>query len=203
MTKTISKGQVTKNSILDLAMQLASTLGISGISIGELAKKAGMSKSGLFAHFESKDILQIDVLKLASERFVAQVLTPSFKVARGEPRIRAMFENWIKWNKNQKQLPGGCIFIAAAIELDDQPGALRDYVKKTQSDLMDAIAHAAQIAIEEGHFKKNVDPKQFAWSMYSFILGYHHFNRLLEDPTAEQRLRNSFEGLIVYAKVYK
>ncbi|RYZ69469.1 MAG: TetR/AcrR family transcriptional regulator [Proteobacteria bacterium] len=186
----------TKALILNTAVKLASREGIEGLTIGELAKAVGMSKSGLFAHFGGKDQLQLDVLKQATDRFVDSVMRPAFKAERGEPRLKAMFENWLTHLNDDSELPGGSILIAASIELDDRPGALRDFVQKAQRDLIANVERAAQMAVEEGHFRSDLDVEQFAWSMYSFVLGYHHFKRMLEDPKAELHLKRSFQGLL-------
>ncbi len=179
---------------------MASTVGLEGLSFGELAKAVGMSKSGLYAHFQAKDQLQLSVLKAASQIFVSSVLIPAFKEPRGEPRIRAMFENWMGHLNGTSHLPGGSVFISASIELDDRPGPLRDYVKSQQKILIQTIEHAAKLAVDVGHFKENLDADLFAWTMYSFVLGYHHFKRMLDDPKAEEHLRSSFEGLLAVSK---
>ncbi|MEO5762114.1 MAG: TetR/AcrR family transcriptional regulator, partial [Vicinamibacteria bacterium] len=117
----LSKGETTRAAILDAALATASRVGFEALSIGELAKEVGLSKSGLFAHFTSKEDLQIEVVKKAISKFVELVVTPSLKQPRGEPRVRAMFENWFDWSR-ASELPGGCLFIAASSELDDRPG---------------------------------------------------------------------------------
>jgi AcrR family transcriptional regulator len=190
----------TKTVILDTAMKIASRWGIEGLTIGELAKAVGMSKSGLFAHFGGKDQLQLDVLKSATENFVEAVMKPAFTEPRGEPRIRAMVKNWIEHLNDEAALPGGSILIAASIEVDDKPGPLRDFVQKSQTDLMKNIERAAQIAVDEGHFRADLDVEQFAWSLYSFVLGYHHFKRMLEDPKADLHFKRSFGGLLEVAR---
>ncbi len=171
-------------------------VGLEALSFGGLAKAVGMSKSGLYAHFQAKDELQLSVLKAASDIFESTVLAPAFKKPRGEPRLRAMFENWMEHLNGNDNLPGGSVFIGASIELDDRPGPLRDYVQNQQKKLIKTLATAAKIAVEEGHFKRDLDTEQFAWTMYCFVLGYHHFKRMLRDPKAEEHLRNSFEGLV-------
>lgn len=190
----------TKSLILDTAVKIASRDGIEGLTIGELAKAVGMSKSGLFAHFGNRDQLQLDVLKSATESFVATVMKPAFTQPRGEPRIKAMFKNWLEHLNDDDELPGGSILISASIELDDRPGPLRDFAKNAQTDLISNIEKAARIAVEEGHFREDLDVEQFAWSMYSFVLGYHHFKRLLEDPKAELHLKRSFNGLLTISR---
>ncbi len=191
-----TKSANTKALILDTAVKIASREGIEGLTIGELAKAVGMSKSGLFAHFGGKDQLQLEVLRQATERFVDVVMKPAFRAPRGEPRLKEMFKNWFDHLNDEMALPGGSILISASVELDDRPGALRDFVQKAQKDLIANVERAAQLAVEEGHFRKDLDVEQFAWSMYSFVLGYHHFNRMLEDPKAELHLKRSFKALL-------
>lgn len=192
----MSKGISTKKYILETATKIASTHGIQGITIGELAKATGMSKSGLFAHFETKDNLQLEILKLASDNFVEEVLVPAFKKPRGEDRLVSMFENWLAYLNDSSSLPGGSIFISASFELDDRPGELRDFVLKSQSDLINNIAKAARIAVEVGHFKKDLDTEEFAKKFYSFVLGYHHFKRMLRDEGADIFVRKAFCEII-------
>lgn len=189
----------TRAVILETALKLASRDGIEGLTIGELAKAVGMSKSGLFAHFGGKDQLQIAVLKLAVTRFVDIVLRPAFESPRGEPRIQAVFDNWLDHLNDRKALPGSSILIAASTEFDERPGPIRDFILKAQKDLIGNIEKAARMAIEEGHFTAKLDVELFAWSMYSFVLGYYHFKRMLEAPRAEDHLRRSFKTLLEVA----
>ena len=188
------KGRETHAQILDGALALASTVGLEGLSIGSVAKAAGMSKSGLFAHFESKEDLQLQVLKTAVDRWIRRVMVPALSEPRGEPRVRAMFDNWLTWAESGHA--GGCPFIAASAELDDRPGPLRDYLVATQRDALEGLATAANIAIAEEDFRGDLDTEQFAHDFYSIVLAYHHFHRLLEDPRAAERARLSFEDLL-------
>lgn len=194
------RARSTRAVILDTALKIASRDGIDGLTIGELAKAVGMSKSGLFAHFRGKDNLQLSVLELATERFIGSVLKPAFTAPRGEPRLKALIKNWIDHLNDEDLLPGGSILIAASIELDDHPGVLRDFVKKAQIDLISNIEKAAKMAVDEGHFRNDLDVDQFAWSMYSFVLGYHHFKRMLDDPKAEQHLKRAFQDLLEFSR---
>jgi AcrR family transcriptional regulator len=196
----MSKGEETRTAILDTALALASTGGLEGLSIGNLAREVGLSKSGLFAHFNSKENLQLQVLTTAAERFVAEVVTPALRRPRGEPRVRALFEHWLAWAK-ASYLPGGCPFVATAVELDDRPGPLRDYLVDAQSRWLGTMARAATIAVEEGHFRAGLDGEQFAYELYSILLAYHLFRRLLRDPRAEARSRSAFERLLASARV--
>jgi len=193
----MSKGEQTKRLIIDQALELASTVGLEQLTIGALAGATGMSKSGLFAHFRSKEQLQLQVLVEARQRFIEMVVAPALKKPRGEARLRAMFENIMKqW---EEDLPGGCIFHAVSAELDDQPGPARDYLIETQRDYADTLRHAAEIAIEEGEFRKDLDVDQFVFELSSITAAYHHFGRLLGDPNAQRRARNMFEGLLARA----
>lgn len=192
--------KTTKELILETATRIASTDGIEGLTIGELAKAVGMSKSGLFAHFKGKDQLQLMVLRMAVEKFVEIVMKPAFKAPRGEPRLHALLKRWISHLENESELPGGSVLITASVELDDRPGPLRDYVQKVQNDLIKNIEKAARIAVESGHFREDLDTEQFAWTMYSYVLGYHHFRRMLEDPKAEPHLMRAFEDLLKSAR---
>jgi AcrR family transcriptional regulator len=188
------KGDATKQNILDKAISLASALGLDGLSIGRLADELKLSKSGLFAHFKSKEKLQIQVLDLAAYQFSQVVVKPTVQRPRGKARVQALFENWMKWGKGS--LPGGCIFMAAAFELDDQPGPVRDHLVRLQKEWVEVIRKIAEHSIEAGYFKKNLDATQFAFDFYSIGLSYHYFSRLLEDKQAEKRARNSFESLL-------
>jgi AcrR family transcriptional regulator len=191
----VSKGEATRSAILTHALGLASEVGLDGLSIGALAERAGMSKSGLFAHFGSKEELQVAVLDEAVRRFVEVVISPALKERRGEPRVRALFERWLSWAR-QDFMPGGCIFLAAAIDLDDRPGPARDRLVASQRDWHDALATAARIAIEEKHFRPNLDVDQFAFELYAIAQGYHQLTRLMQDPKANERARAAFERLL-------
>lgn len=195
----MTKGSDTRDAILDIALAKASQVGLGALSIGELAKEAGMSKSGLFAHFESKENLQLEVMQSAAQRFIEQIVTPALRAPRGEPRVRALFENWFRWAKNSK-LPGGCLFINAATELDDQPGPLRDFLVASQRDWLATFAQAAKIAVDEAHFRAELDCDKFARRVYSIFLAYHHFSRLLQMSDAESQARAEFESLVAESR---
>ena len=195
----LTKGEETRAAILDQALASASQLGLEGLTIGNLADAVGMSKSGLFAHFRSKEDLQLQVLETAVRRFVELVVAPALKEPRGEPRVRALFERWLDWENADFQ-PGGCIFIATANELDDRPGPLRDRLVAYQHDWLQAIATAARIAVDEGHFDPALDSWQFAYDLYAIALAFQHFSRLMDDPAAEERARASFARLMASAK---
>lgn len=190
----MGKGEETRRTIIDQALELASTVGLEKLTIGALAGTTGMSKSGLFAHFRSKEQLQLQVLAEARQRFIEMVIAPAMQKPRGEARLRSIFESTMKqW---EEDLPGGCIFHAVSAELDDQPGPARDYLVETQRDYADTLRRAAEIAVEEGEFRKDLDLDQFVFELGSITAAYHHFGRLLGDPEADQRGRKMFEGLL-------
>jgi len=195
----MSKGAETRRAILDRALEVATTEGLEGLTIGRLAQDLRLSKSGLFAHFRDKEELLLQVLETARARFIAQVVKPGLAAPRGEPRVRALFESWLAWERSSA-LPGGCPFIAAAVELDDRPGAARDYVVQSQKDWLDVIANSARTGIQEGQFHQDFDPEQFAYDLYGAMLSYHHLARLLRDRNAETRVRRSFESLLARAR---
>ena len=192
------KGETTRNTILSHAAELASQVGLTGLTIGSLADNLDLSKSGLFAHFQSKEALQIQVLEHASQSFVERVITPSLQVPRGEPRVRSLFDRWLEWGRD-RTFPGGCVFVAAASELDDRPGPVRDRLVELQRQWMDLLAVSFQKGIESGHFSPQGDAAQFAQDLYGVMLSYHHQSRLMNDPNAEARARRAFERLLAQA----
>ncbi len=191
----VSKGESTRGAILDSALALASEVGLAGATIGALADRTHMSKSGLFAHFQSKENLEVAILDEAVRRFVALVVTPALAEKRGEPRVKALFDRWLAWPKHDFQ-PGGCIFAAAAAELDDRPGPARDALVAAQKDWIDTLALAARISVEEGHFRKDLDPKQFAFEEFTLVYGAMIVHRLELDARPGSRLRTAFDRLL-------
>jgi AcrR family transcriptional regulator len=194
----MSKGELTRQAILDHAVGLASRVGLEGLTIGTLADDLELSKSGLFGHFRSKQALQIQVLERAAAGFIEAVVRPALAEPRGLPRVRALFERWLAWTRSGP-LPGGCLFVAAATELDDRPGPTRDRLRQLQRDWLGVIATSFQKGIAEGHFRRDADPEQFAHDLYGVALAYHHALRLLQDPNAESRARHAFEALLAAA----
>jgi AcrR family transcriptional regulator len=197
--KRPTKGQTTRYAILDHAVRLATQTGLEGLTIGRLASEMGLSKSGLFAHFRSKEALQIQVLDAAAERFVDEVVRPALRERRGEPRLRAMFDRWLAWTKSNSG-PGGCLFVAAAAELDDRPGPVRDRLVELQKGWLDVMATVFRTGVEERHFRADAEPEQFAYDVYSVMLGYHHAERLLRDPHAAARANAAFERLLSFVR---
>jgi AcrR family transcriptional regulator len=190
------KGEQTRTLILNEAVALASRVGLQGLSIGSLADRLAMSKSGLFAHFGSKEDLQLLTLKQAQALFFEEVFSPALKQPRGLPRLRALFSNWLEWVKRNDDLPGGCLMLAASAEYDDRPGAVRDLLVAGQRELRGAIAKAIRIAIDEGHLEPDTDPWQLTFELFGIILAAHHDFRLLGDARALKRASTALERLI-------
>ncbi len=191
----MGKGEETRERILDTAGRLAAREGLDGLSLGKLADSLGVSKSGLFAHFSSKEELQLETLRAFSTRFIAQVLRPAFVRPRGLPRLRALFELWLA-HTSDPALPGGCLFMAASIELDDREGPVREFLVRSMRDLLEMISRSARLAVEEGHLRKGLDCDQLAFELYGILLSLNHAHRLLRDPKAERRARDAFEALV-------
>lgn len=191
----MGKGAETKERILDQAVRLASRDGLEGLTIGTLSSELGLSKSGLFAHFGSKDELQLQVLQAAVARFEDHVIRPALSVPRGEPRLRALFENGLDW-ADDPAMPGGCPLITAAVEFDDRPGAQQDFLADAQRRRFHFMAKAVRMAIDAGHFRADLDPEQLAFEVDCLFHGYHYARRLLRDPKAGERVRKAFERLI-------
>lgn len=191
----LSKGEETKRTILDHAAKLSTQIGLEGLSIGRLAEDLGLSKSGLFAHFASKEALQLQTLEYAAERFVDAVVKPAIAVTRGEKRVRALIERWIEWPK-VSGFPGGCFFVAVSVEFDDRPGTIRERIARMQRDWLETIAATVRTAIDEGHFRKDVDPEQFAFELYGHMLVGHLGWRLLDDKKSASRARKAYESLM-------
>lgn len=192
----MSKGEETRLAVLDQAVEVARRVGLSGLTIGSLAEQAQLSKSGLFGHFHSKEALQLQVLGRARERFEDEVARPVLRVPRGEPRVRELVDRWLRWDA----APGGCPFVAAASEFDDQPGAVRDRLVRDQRDLFDMITTVFRTGVAEGQFRADADADQFAQDLYGVMLACHHATRLLGDGHAEHRARRAVEALLAGAR---
>lgn len=195
----MGKGTATRARILEEAFHLASREGLTGLTIGSLADQLGMSKSGLFAHFKSKEELQRQVLERAGERFREIVLQPALGADAGLPRLEALFRRWLNWVP-ASGVPGGCVILAATAELDDRPGEVRDRLVGMQRALRDTIARMVKGAIEAGHFRTNVDPEQMAFDLVGVMAAYHVGARLLEDRRSLTRAKTAFARLVQAAK---
>ena len=195
----MAKGDLTRLAILERAAQVSSRSGLEGLTIGHLAELMGLSKSGVFAHFRSKEALQVQTLAYGAQLFVDRVVRPALKAARGEPRVRALFERWLEWAQADATR-GGCMFVAASVELDDHEGPARDELVRQQKDWLELLGNVCRTAVAEGQFRQDLDAEQFAHDLHGVMLAYHHARRLLRDPKAMERTRASFERLVRSAR---
>ena len=195
---SVSKGEETREAVLAEALAQSSRVGLRGITIGSLADAMGMSKSGLFSHFGSKEGLQTAVLEFAADHFARLVIRPALREPRGEPRLRMLFERWLGWGGySDYALPGGCIFVSVASEFDDEPDTpVRDKVVTTERDLLDTIETIVRGGVAEGQFSEDTDAGAFAQDMLAIVLGYNFSARLLRDDAAAERARAAFDRLL-------
>ena len=197
--KTLQKGQQTRATILEAALGLASSMGLEGLSIGALAEVTQMSKSGVFAHFGSREELQISVIREYHAKFEEEVFFPAVREARGLPRLRALFERWIK--RVSVELDSGCIYISGAVEFDDRPGPVRDALATMVLAWHTALQKAIRIAVDEGQLREDTDPLQMLFEIHGLILALHHDARFLRIPGALDRARTGFERVVSHYAV--
>lgn len=195
----MSKGEETRRQILDAALALASEVGLEAVSIGALAERTNLSKSGLFAHFQSKEALELAVVEHAADLFVQEVVSPALRARRGEPRVRALLERWFAWSC-AKAMPGGCVFVTSISNAARLPAPVRERLAGTQQDWLDALATAVRIAINEGHFRADLDATQLAHELLSVAYGHHLVARLLGSRAGAERWREATEHLLARAK---
>jgi AcrR family transcriptional regulator len=189
----MTKGEDTKRAILDAGLQMATRLSLETVTIGNLAKATQMSKSGLFAHFHSKENLQIEIMKHAGALFAEGVVIPALMEKAGIPRIKALVNNWIQWSS---RMSGGCIFVSASAEFTDRPGKVRDFILQQQEAWIDSLRRIAGSAIRVGDLKKDIDRDQFAFDLYSLLLGFHLYDKMLNDTETRKRQETALERLL-------
>ena len=188
------KGELTRAAILDVALELSSRDGLEGLTIGVLADRMNMSKSGVFAHFGSREDLQLEVVKLYHHRFEQEVFFPSVREPRGLPRLQSMFDRWLE--RVSVEIASGCIYISGAVEYDDRPGPIREELVKMVQAWQGALQRSARQAIEVGDLRPDTDAEQLVYEMYGLILALHHDARFLRMPGAVERARRGFERLV-------
>lgn len=191
---TLQKGQQTRAAILDAALGLASQIGLEGLSIGALAEVMQMSKSGVFAHFGSREELQISVVREYHTKFEEEIFVPAIREPRGLPRLRAMFERWVK--RVSVEVDSGCIYISGAVEFDDRPGPVRDALVGMVRAWHQALEKAIRMAIDEGHLKADADPMQMLFEIHGLILALHHDARFMRNAGALDRAYRGFERIV-------
>jgi AcrR family transcriptional regulator len=192
--RALVKGRQTRAAIVDAALALASHIGIEGLSIGALAEATGMSKSGVFAHFGSREELQISVVREYHARFEEEVFRPAMTRARGLPRLHGLFDRWLK--RVSVEIDSGCIYISGAVEFDDRPGPVRDALVAMVQTWRSALERAIRAAVGEGHLGADTDVGQLLFEIHGLILAVHHDARFLRHAGAEERARAGFERLL-------
>lgn len=189
----MEKGIETRGKILHTAMHMVRENGLDSLTIGDTAKQAGMSKSGVFAHFESRDALLLQVIEFAAQDFKLRVFDRAMTHKRGLERIRALSRHWVEWSN---QPSGGCPFISGAFEFDDRPGPIRDALVRHEKAVHDIWARAAKIAVEENEFRADTDCKQFAYEVFGNLLSLQVYKRLLNDVKAGHLYDVSFQHIL-------
>jgi AcrR family transcriptional regulator len=179
------KGQQTKAAIVDAALGLATQIGLEGLSIGALAEVMRMSKSGVFAHFGSRDELQMSVIREYHTRFEHEVFFPALNAPRGLPRVRQLFDNWMQ--RTSVEIDSGCIYISGAVEFDDRPGPVRDALASSVQVWLDAVRRAIEQAVEQGHLRQDTDAAQMGFEIHALILALHYEARFMRNPDSVPR----------------
>jgi AcrR family transcriptional regulator len=193
-SRAMLKGQQTKAAIVDAAMGLATHLGLEGLSIGVVAEVTQMSKSGVFAHFGSREELQISVVREYFNQFEQEVFYPALAAPRGLPRVRVMFDNWMRLMVGEVQ--AGCIFISGAAEFDDRPGPVRDALASSVKTWLTAVRRAIVQAREMGHLPADSDEHQIAFELHGLILALHYEARFLKDAGSSDRTMAGFSHIL-------
>jgi AcrR family transcriptional regulator len=189
----MAKGEDTKLIVLEAGLDMASQLGLECVTIGNLAKTTNMSKSGVFAHFQSKENLQIEILHYAARLFSEGVIIPALKIKAGTPRIRSLVDNWIQW---ASELTGGCIFVSASADFSDRPRKVKDVLLHQQKEWINCLKRIAQSAVQVGDFRRDIDDDQFAFDLYSLLLGFHLYYNLLDDAEIRKRQETALVRLL-------
>ena len=192
--RTLMKGRQTKAAIVNAALGLASQIGLEGLSIGALAEVTGMSKSGVFAHFGSREELQISVIREYHDQFESEVFYPALSCARGLPRLQSLFDNWMQ--RTTTEIDSGCIYISGAVEFDDRPGSVRDALASSVNTWQNALQRSVAQAQVEKHLTAKADPLQVAFEIHGLILALHYEARFLRNPGAADRARKGFSEIV-------
>ncbi|WP_428984068.1 TetR/AcrR family transcriptional regulator [Rhodoferax potami] len=190
----MQKGQQTKAAIVEAALGLATQIGLEGLSIGVLAEVTQMSKSGVFAHFGSREEMQISVVREYFSRFEQEVFYPALHADRGLPRVQALFGNWMK--RVAVEIQSGCIFISGAVEFDDRPGPVRDALAFSVQTWLSALYRAVVLAKQCGHLRSDADEQQMAFEIHGLILALHYEARFLKNPGSIERANQGFSNIL-------
>jgi AcrR family transcriptional regulator len=192
--RAVQKGQQTKHAIIEAALGLATQIGLEGLSIGALAEVMGMSKSGVFAHFGSREELQISVVREYHDRFEQEVFYPAMQQPRGLPRLRTLFANWM--HRTSAEIDSGCLYISGAVEFDDRPGPVRDALAASVMTWHSALQRALTLAQQCGHLRADADEKQVAFEIHGLILAWHYEARFLKSPGSIEHANQGFENIL-------
>lgn len=193
-SRALHKGQQTKAAILEAALGLATHIGLEGLSIGALAETMGMSKSGVFAHFGSREELQISVVREYHARFEQEVFAPALAQPRGLARLRTMFDLWMQ--RSSIEVDSGCIYISGAVEFDDRPGPVRDALVDSVRTWHAAMRRAIVQSQETGELDAAVDPDQMLFEIHGLVLALHYEARFLQTPGAIDRARQGLQNIL-------
>jgi AcrR family transcriptional regulator len=185
----------TRERILHQGLALMSQSGLGGVTLGVLAEQVGMSKSGLFAHFRSKEDVQIELLSHMAEFAAEHVIQPSLKAADGLPRLRELVGNWFGWAQ-RAGLPGGCPVAAGLFEFDDVEGRVRNKILEMEGQWRRLLTELVRRAVELGHLRGDLDVVQFVWELSGIYLGHHAAHRFLRAADADLRAQVAFQALI-------
>lgn len=183
-----ARGLRTREAILARAVNIASAQGLEGLTVGSLAEQLRMSKSGLFAHFGSKEELQLATIETAREIFVKKVTRPAIAAPKGMPRLWGLLEQWLVLVE-KRVFPGGCFFSAASFEFDSRRGVVRDRIAAIMHEWIAVITRAVYEAQKAGHLDPKVDPTRLAFEIHAIAMGAHWASQLLEDRQAYSRAR--------------
>jgi AcrR family transcriptional regulator len=192
---SVENGRETRAQILRMAMDTASVKGLSGLSIGDLAGRLQMSKSGLFRHFGAKEQLQLATADAALDVFEQAVVAPAMAAAPGVDRLRALMQQWVKYLEDDV-FPGGCFFVAASADVDSQPGPVRDRIAGIGHAAIDAIAAEVETAQHLGQLRTDIDPRQLAFEVHAYALEANWARLLLDDDHAGDRARSAIDAAL-------
>lgn len=190
-----SMASTTREKILREGLALASKTGLEGVTLGVLATQVGMSKSGLFAHFHSKEAVQISLLEQTDAMSTAAIIEPAMQVPAGLPRLKAVVRNWFGW-ATRAGLPGGCPAAAGMFEYDDVEGPVRDKILELEASWRGLLAGFVGEAVERGHLRSKLDIDQFVWELFGIYLAHHIASRFIRSPDANRRAETAFAALV-------
>ncbi len=191
----MNKHSLTRERILQHGLALMSQEGLGGVTLGQLADRVGMSKSGVFAHFRSKEDVQIGLLEQTTRLAAASVVEPTMRAPEGLPRLEALMSHWLGW-AGRAGLPGGCPLAAGMFELDDMEGPVRDKVLAIEAEWNDLLKQIVRQAVDCGHLREDLDVDQFVWELGGIYLRHHVAHRFLRHDDADVRAQTAFQALI-------